>query len=367
MIYSQDYVSKKSLEKNIEILGVYKKHDEDICVKCLKCEKEFTSSFYKIISRKFPCYNCSPRNKSRKIIESICEIYNFSVIENNSQFYCKISCNFCKNTKQEKVGNVIKMNLSCECAEWQKNKYQKIDSPGVIYKIISPSGRVYIGQTIRRIDERILEHERDAYREKSVYYDTAIASAIRKYGFNNFKVKILHKNILITKLDEFEKMEIENHQSNNKKFGYNLTQGGRGASSAKNVIKNYKKRINKKEELKKELNRSRAMNFGTNIEIELDNFIKEIDGKCFREHIKQTESVRRSVSAKKARHQPKTSQYRGVCWDKKIGKWKANIKVSGKKIHLGVFEDEKDAAIAYDGAARKYRGEAAVVNFPIQE
>lgn len=40
----------------------------------------------------------------------------------------------------------------------------------------------------------------------------------------------------------------------------------------------------------------------------------------------------------------RTSRYRGVSWDKRYGKWRAQVKVDGKKIYLGRFLDEEEAA-----------------------
>lgn len=61
-----------------------------------------------------------------------------------------------------------------------------------------------------------------------------------------------------------------------------------------------------------------------------------------------------------------TSIYRGVRVRRHLrnAKWTAEIKVSGKKIHLGYFILETDAARAYDVASRKYFGEFASPNFP---
>lgn len=57
-----------------------------------------------------------------------------------------------------------------------------------------------------------------------------------------------------------------------------------------------------------------------------------------------------------------SSAFKGVSLDKRSKKWKAYIKVQYKYIHLGVFDVEIDAALAYNAAAIEAFGEFANLN-----
>jgi hypothetical protein len=59
-----------------------------------------------------------------------------------------------------------------------------------------------------------------------------------------------------------------------------------------------------------------------------------------------------------------SSQYKGVMWDKRRGKWQAMIGYNSKKIFIGYFDDEETAAKAYDAKAKELYGQYAAVNFP---
>mgnify|MGYP001166769912 CR=1 FL=1 len=62
-----------------------------------------------------------------------------------------------------------------------------------------------------------------------------------------------------------------------------------------------------------------------------------------------------------------TSAHRGVCKEKKTGKWRAEIQRRGKKESLGYHELEEDAVRAYDRACIVINGDAAKTNRPASE
>lgn len=66
--------------------------------------------------------------------------------------------------------------------------------------------------------------------------------------------------------------------------------------------------------------------------------------------------------ANSARRKDCTSIYKGVGWHKLHKKWRAQITAFGKRIHLGLFIQEQEAAIAYNKSAIQYYGEFAYIN-----
>lgn len=93
-----------------------------------------------------------------------------------------------------------------------------------IYKLTSPSGKVYIGQA-KNYSSRIRQHI--VLSKKS---DTLISRAIRKYGIDKFEVKFLYQQDQYNRpdLDKKEIFFIEKYKSTDKNLGYNICKGGEG-------------------------------------------------------------------------------------------------------------------------------------------
>lgn len=62
-----------------------------------------------------------------------------------------------------------------------------------------------------------------------------------------------------------------------------------------------------------------------------------------------------------------SSIYKGVTWHIPTQKWRASIKFNGKRLYLGNFDDEIDAARSYNFAAIKYHKEFARLNIIPEE
>lgn len=68
--------------------------------------------------------------------------------------------------------------------------------------------------------------------------------------------------------------------------------------------------------------------------------------------------------ANRAKYAGTTSRFKGVGWDKGRDKWLVQICLDRQSLFLGRFDDEEDAARAYDAKARELFGEYALCNFP---
>jgi len=63
---------------------------------------------------------------------------------------------------------------------------------GIIYLITSPSGKMYVGQTIQPLDKRWKQHI-DASRKEYKDHCKVLNKSLRKYGDKHFKIEILEE------------------------------------------------------------------------------------------------------------------------------------------------------------------------------
>lgn len=92
----------------------------------------------------------------------------------------------------------------------------------LIYKHTSPNGKIYIGQTCQKPEDR--------WRNGNGYSDSPLFfNAIQKYGWNNFSHEIVSEGLTLKEANWLESYLIRYYNSNNREYGYNLTSGGEGS------------------------------------------------------------------------------------------------------------------------------------------
>lgn len=106
----------------------------------------------------------------------------------------------------------------------------------VIYKLTSPSGKNYIGQTTRNINRRWNDHKGCAANLNKKNGCAKLNNAIRKYGWNNFTKEVIWE-CFEEDLDEYEQYFIIKYNSLSPN-GYNLMSGGNSNKKMSDETKN---------------------------------------------------------------------------------------------------------------------------------
>ena len=89
--------------------------------------------------------------------------------------------------KEDEVKECMEEEAPCQPCEKDQNK-ECMGRKGIIYKITSPSGKVYVGQTVRSFEKRMQEHK------DSKSKCSAVKNAIDKYK-DQMKYEIVEDNV----------------------------------------------------------------------------------------------------------------------------------------------------------------------------
>ena len=123
----------------------------------------------------------------------------------------------------------------------------------IVYMHISPSGKKYIGITSQTTSQR--------WRNGKGYKKAVFNEAIKKYGWENVKHEILFENLTKEQAEQKEIELIDFYKSNQRRYGYNVANGGflsgKHSKKTKNKISNNQK--GKKQSIETRIKRSQSL------------------------------------------------------------------------------------------------------------
>ena len=93
--------------------------------------------------------------------------------------------------------------------------------------------------------------------------------------------------------------------------------------------------------------------------------VDHINGVKTENHVDNLRMVTNAQNLRSFQRKPKgtTSKFRGVCWMKDRKKWRARLVFDRKRRHLGYFDDEEEAARAWDAAVIENGYNPEALNF----
>lgn len=185
------------------------------------------------------------------------------------------------------------------------------------------NGKVYIGITKQIPKKR--------WNNGKGYNEQYFKKAIEKYGFDNFEHLILHENLTQKEAEQKEIELIAYYKSNQRKFGYNIDNGGKtiGTHSEKTKLKisNAHKGKKRSEELTKkliEINKGNKYRFGSHQTKEAKKKISEANkgNKYCLGRITSDETKKKISIANKGKHMSPNTEfkkgYSNIKWRKKV-------------------------------------------------
>ena len=83
-------------------------------------------------------------------------------------------------------------------------------------------------------------------------------------------------------------------------------------------------------------------------QIPMKQVVDHIDGDILNNSVKNLQILTHRENIKKANRKQKSSNFIGVTWHKNRQLWRSYINVNKKQIHLGFYEQQKQAKLAYE-------------------
>lgn len=217
----------------------------------------------------------------------------------------------------------------------------------IVYKVVNKTnGKIYIGQTVKPLKYRIMDHFWNARRRPKLVFH----KALQKYGEKSFEWSIIYRSESQEEINEKEIYYI-NELNTIVPFGYNMCLGGNGSNGwhhseeTKNKISlgnkgksnswKGKKRKSTTEEIKRKISKStkKAMS-----RTEVRDKLKKKKGHPSEEHRRKN-----SEAHKGKNRQPKTEEHKKKLSDANKGKipWNKGLTKESSKIMKIISEKNK--------------------------
>lgn len=262
-----------------------------------------------------------------------------------------------------------------------------------IYKITSPTGRIYIGQSVNVL-RRWVYHKKMYDADKgNILYKSLQKHTPQKHTFT------LLEQCERKKLNERERFYVEKYDTFETEHGMNLTKGGdsnvvfskatlKKMSLAKKGKPSTRKNFKHTDETKEVLRQLAIGNtnmLGKKHTKETIELLREASkgnthwrGKThtLESRQKMSESCMGRIISIESRKKlartntgvknnvPRTSKYYGISYNKNRRRWRAVIKINKKQKYIGMARTEQEAAKLYDAYVLKHIPYEIPLNFP---
>jgi group I intron endonuclease len=223
----------------------------------------------------------------------------------------------------------------------------------------------YIGESIH-IKKRFYAHRSNLRTNAKGKESEHLLRAWNKYGEENFEFYVILKLPAIQIiLDIFEIFFIFIFQSHLEEKGYNKTRGGKKIAkrlhhTEESKIKMRKPRLPFSLEHRQRIGEAQIGKAHHVVPHTPEQRKRISDGKKNPSEETRLKNSNAALGVKRIKNS--SSRYVGVSYDKKNKKWAASIQWNGKRLHLGRFNTELEAALAYNAKALELYGSRAKLN-----